>query len=124
MSVTYPLFVFEKDDNSMRLVKSESQILRDLEAIDIQNDEYAFWDVNGAGVSVAVSVGAFKTKLESVKSSPAVFSIREAFTLYAKNLGLPETVIEGTPMDVWSRIQSDLAGRSQRRGFLSRLLSR
>ena len=69
MSVTYPLFVFEKDDKSIRLIENESQI-HCLEAIDIENEEYVFWDANGAGVSVAVTpTTAFKTgKLESVTS--------------------------------------------------------
>ena len=76
MSVTYPLFAFEKDDKSMRLIENESRILSHLEAIDIENDEYVFWDASGEGVSVAVSVGAFKSKLESVTSRPSGFPIQ------------------------------------------------
>jgi hypothetical protein len=49
----------------MRLIENESRILSHLEAIDIEGDEYIFWDANGGGVSVAVSVGAFKSKFES-----------------------------------------------------------
>jgi hypothetical protein len=39
MRVTYPLFVFEKDDSFMRLIPTESEILSQLEAIDIANGE-------------------------------------------------------------------------------------
>ncbi len=60
MIVTYPLFAFEKDDKSMRLIENESRLLSNFEAIDIENNEYVFWDANGGGLSVAVSVGAFR----------------------------------------------------------------
>ena len=55
MSVTYPLFVFEKDDKSIRLIENESRILYHLEAIDIENEEYVFWDSSGSGVLVTVT---------------------------------------------------------------------
>ena len=124
MSVTYPLLVFEKDDKSMCLIENESRILSHLEAIDIEGDEYIFWDANGGGVSVAVSVGAFKSKLESVTSCPSVFPIQDAFKAYAVSLGLSEAITEGTPMDAWLRIQTELAQRPKKRSYLSRLFSR
>jgi hypothetical protein len=55
VSVTYPLFVFEKDDKSIRLIENESRILYHLEAIDIENEEYVFWDSSGSGVLVTVT---------------------------------------------------------------------
>jgi hypothetical protein len=36
VAVTYPLFVFEKDDKSMRLIEDQGRILFHLEAIDIR----------------------------------------------------------------------------------------
>lgn len=125
MSVTYPLFVFEKDDSSMRLVENESRILYHMEAIDIENDEYVFWDANGAGVSVAVTpTTIFKTrKLERVISSPPVFPLHDAFKLYAESLGIPDALAEGGPLDVWRRIQTELAGRPRKRGLIGRLFS-
>lgn len=123
MSVTYPLFVFEKDEKSMLLVKEEGQILQQLEAIDIENDEYVFWDVSGGGVSVAVLVGAFKGKLKSVTSCSPAFPIRDAFISYARTLGLPEAIAEGAPVDVWRRIQTELDVRLRKRSFLSKLFS-
>ena len=126
MSVTYPLFVFEKDDKSMRLIEEESRILYSLEAIDIEGEEYVFWDANGAGVSVAVTPAkAFRTgKLKSVTASPPTFPLGDALKLYAQSIGLPETITEGQPIEVWNRIQEELGNRPKRRGFLSKLLSR
>jgi len=123
VSVNYPIFVFEKDDKSMCLIEDESKIFHHLEAIDIGNNEYVFWDANGNGVSIAVSVSTFKSRLQSVSSCPAAFPIRDAFVSYAKILGLPETVAEGTPTEAWRRIQAELAGRPKKRGFLSKLFS-
>lgn len=123
MSVTYPLFVFEKDDQSIRLIKGQSQILYHLEAIDIENQEYAFWDSNGNGVLVTVTPSGTLTqgKLEKVALCQPDFPIQDAFKAYAMSLGLPETVAEGTPMDAWRRIQEELAGRPKKRGLVSRL---
>lgn len=120
MSITYPLFVFAKDDRSMRLIQEEAGILRQLEAIDIENGEYVFWDANGIGVSISVSTGLFKTKLESVASSTAAFSIQEAFALYSKTLEIAEPV-EGSPTDVWNWIQTEVQRRPRKRSFLSKL---
>ena len=123
-SLTYPLFVFAKDDSSMRVIAEESGILRQLEATDIENEEYVFWDVNGASVSISVSVGPFKSKLESVALRTPAFPIREAFMLYAKTLGVAEPIVDGAPMDIWNRMQSQLESRSRKRSLLSKLFSR
>jgi hypothetical protein len=107
----------------MRLIEEEGLIVRQLEAIDIENDEYVFWDSNGDGVAVAVSVGAFKSKLKSVASCPPAFPLHDAFISYAKTLGLPEAVAEGMPMDVWQRIQAELESRPKKRNFFSKLFA-
>jgi hypothetical protein len=52
MEVQFPLFVFEKDDRSMYLIESPERVFHHLEAIDIENGEYLFWDSTGAGVCV------------------------------------------------------------------------
>jgi hypothetical protein len=124
VGVTYPLFVFEKDDKSMRLVEDQSRILFHLEAVDIEGDEYVFWDANGGGVSITVSVGAFKSKLESVASCPSAFLIQDAFKEYVTSLGLSEAPTEGTPMSIWLQIQAELAERPKKRSYLARLFSR
>jgi hypothetical protein len=123
MGVTYPLFAFAKDSQSMGLIEDSSRILGHCEGIDIENDEYVFWDTNGEGVSVAVSVGAFKSKLEGVTSCPPTFPLHDAFISYAKTLGLPEAVAEGTPMDVWRRIRTELESRPKKRNFFSKLFA-
>jgi hypothetical protein len=125
VSVTYPLFVFEKDDKSIRLIENESRILYHLEAIDIENEEYVFWDSSGSGVLVTVTpIRIFKQgKLDKVASCQADFPVQDAFKAYATSLGLPEAVAEGAPTEAWGRIQQELAGRPKKRGFVSRLFA-
>jgi hypothetical protein len=54
-SVSFPLFVFEKDDCSMFLVDTPDKALYHMEPIDIENDEYVFWDANGKAVRISVA---------------------------------------------------------------------
>jgi hypothetical protein len=121
MAVTYPLFVFEKDDQSIRQIEDPSRLQYHLEAIDVANDEYVFWDANGNGVSVSASVGMFKGKMREVTSCVAPFPLRDAFSLYAKTVGLHDFDVQGPPSEVWSRIQKEIDARPKKRSFLSRL---
>jgi hypothetical protein len=114
MAITYPLFVFEKDDQSMRLIEDSSRILDWLEAIDIENGEFVFWDANGNGVTITVTVKAFTSKVSGITSSVAVFPLREAFALYATSLGISEPLAEGRPIDIWRQIQALSAARGKR----------
>jgi hypothetical protein len=124
MGVNYPLFVFEKDDQSMRLIEDSTRLSYHLEAIDIVNDEYVFWDANGNGVSVTASVTTFKGKIGDATSCVSHLPLRDAFSLYAKTLGLAEIDLDGTPSEVWRRIQQELESRPKKRGFLSSLFSK
>jgi hypothetical protein len=118
--------VFAKDDHSMLLIEQENKILVHLEVIDIKNDEYAIWDASGqgvSGVSIAVSEGSWKSKLKAVDSCPPTFPLQDAFVMYARTFGLPEPATDGTPMDVWRRIQVELERRPKKKSFFSRLFS-
>ena len=90
----------------MRLIEDSSRILEYLEAIDIDNGEYVFWDANGDGVTITVTVTAFGGKLNGVASSLPAFPLREAFALYAKSLGINEPLTEAMPIDLWRHIQA------------------
>jgi hypothetical protein len=114
VSVEYPIFVFEKDDRSMRLIESEERILSHLEAIDIENNEYVFWDANGRGVSISVSVGSFKSELKSVTSYSESLPIHDAFKLLAEGMGIQESLTDGAPIEVWRRIQERARKPSER----------
>ena len=105
----------------MRLIENATRLNYHLEAIDIVNDEYVFWDANGNGVSIAASVATFTSKIGDVTSSDSLFPLRDAFTLYAKTLGLQDCDVDGTPSEVWGRIQKEIGARLKKRNFLARL---
>lgn len=92
-----------------------------LEPVDILNGEYVFWDADGNGVSIAASVARFTMKIGDATSCVALFPLRDAFALYAKKLALPNLNVDGTPSEVWGRIQKELAARPKKPSFLARL---
>src|SRR5271169_2387002 len=77
MDAQFPLFVFEKDDRSMYLIETPRRILYRLETIDIENNEYLFWDSTGAGVRISVTPSALKR----IELCDQTMSLREAFDL-------------------------------------------
>lgn len=107
MNVTYPLFVFWRDDRSMNLIEEPAHILYHQEAIDIRNDECVFWDVNGAGVCVEIDDGTFFSsgKVTKVSSCPPEFPLTKAFEDYVASLGLPWEFGDGELIDIWRSIQ-------------------
>jgi hypothetical protein len=110
MAAMYLLFVFEKDDKSMRQIGDPRRI-GILEAIDNVNGEYVFWDSNGNGVLVAASVNTFRSKIGDATSCAPLFPLRDAFSLSAKTLGLADFDVAGLPNEVWRRIQEELKRR-------------
>jgi hypothetical protein len=119
MSVVYPLFAFERDDQSMFLITGQERIAYHCEAIDIENGEYVFWDSVGEGVCVKVS----KNRVSGVTRCNPAFPLVDAFALYAQTLNLSGVVFSGTPKEIWEDIQQQLQRRPKKSGFLSKLFS-
>jgi len=107
MDVKFPIFVFEKDDHSMYLVEELSRLLYHLEAIDIENGEYVFWDSTGAGVCVTVARNA----IDQISACNQPMSLSEAFEAYSESLAI-RTDPQGPPIEVWRRIQSQIPKRT------------
>ena len=106
MDAQFPLFVFEKDDRSMYVIETPERVLYHLEAIDIENDEYLFWDSTGAGVCVSVVRGAVK----QITLCEPTMLLREALESYAQSQGLH--VIAGeSAIDTWKSLQSQVPPR-------------
>jgi hypothetical protein len=118
MAVIDPLCVFEKDDQSMRLVEEPSR-LHELEPIDVANDEYVFWDSNGDAASVAASVTSWNGKIGDLTSGVASLSLREAFRADVETLDLADFAVDGRPGAVWRRMQYELASRAKKRRWFS-----
>jgi len=103
--VKFPLFVLA-DDRSMCLIESPDRLLYHLEAIDIENGEYLFWDSTGAGVCVTVAHGA----LNQIVLCDHAMSLAEAFEAYARSYGLQIPLGE-SPFEIWTSLQSQLPPR-------------
>jgi len=116
VSVEYPIFVFEKDDHSMSLIEDESRLFYHLEAIDIENGEYVFWDAKGGGVSIQVAEG----KMIGLGPGPAEFPLGDALVMFAKAEGISPAGPIASLIEEWNRIQGELSRRPKKR-ILSRL---
>jgi hypothetical protein len=120
MAVTYPLLVAEKDGRFMQFIENPSQICT-LEAVEILNGEYIFWDANGNGVSIAVSVTSFIPGAGDATPRVALPSLGDAFCSNVRTLGLPDFDVDGLGGEVWHRIRKETGARPEKQSFLSRL---
>lgn len=118
-SVSFPLFVFEKDDCSMFVVETPDRILYHMEPIDIENDEFLYWDANGRGVRISIS-GQQVTGIDCIGDE---MPLAEAFRRHSDAFGL--RVDTTGPFDqVWHRVQEAESRLPRRSGLLSKLFRR
>jgi hypothetical protein len=108
------MFAFEKDNQAMFLIEKPDRLLL-FEAIDIENEEYIFWDSTGAGVCVTV-----KGRAIDIRSCELAMALSSAFQAYSRSRGL-EISIQGSPAEVWTLIQSKLPTK---KSLWTRLFSR
>ena len=119
MSVLYPLYVL-LDDRRMTVIESPDRILYHLEAIDIENDEYLFWDSTEKAVRITIE----KNKVAYVSYCDSSLALRDAFLSYVDAVGLPRTLVEGKPADIFSGIKEELQSRWNEKSWFARLLDR
>ena len=101
MAGVYPIFVFLKDDNSIELVRDADQLCR-FEKIDLDNQEYLFWDATGASLRItAAEEGRFV-----ISASSEERSLSQAFAIFAKRLGISDANLGGTPLEVFERLSA------------------
>jgi hypothetical protein len=101
VDVRFPLFAFEKGDDSMFLIEESDRLLYHFEWVNIENDEFIFWDSTGAGVCVTVKDRA----IDQIRPCEQSKSLSDAFEAYAQSRGL-EISLQGSPIEVWTHIQS------------------
>jgi hypothetical protein len=115
MASRFPIFVFEKDDRSMRLIENEENLFYHLEEIDIQNGEYLFWDVDGVEICLQVN----KRKIAAIENCENGKALTQAFAAYSQSLGLAVD-LAGRPLEAWRRILDGAKKRLKRTGSLAR----
>jgi hypothetical protein len=115
-SVSFPLFVFEKDDYSMFVVETPGEVLYHMEPIDIENGEYLCWDANGKAVRISIS----GQRVTGICQGEPEISLAEAFKRYSEVYGLD--VDTTGPFDqVWCRLKDPASRLPRSRGLVSRL---
>lgn len=63
-------------------IESFERILYHLEAIDIENDEYMFWDADGRGLKILIKKG----RVSGFEKTENRITLRQAFEGYATQL--------------------------------------
>jgi hypothetical protein len=79
--VLFPLYVC-LDDGEVIRIEGFDRILYHLEAIDIENDEYMFWDAAGDGLKVLTQKG----KVSGFEKIDNKITLQQAFEEYARQL--------------------------------------
>jgi hypothetical protein len=118
-SVSFPLFVFEKDDCSMFLVEGPDKVLYQMEPIDIENGEYLFWDASGKCVQISLA----GKRVTGIDYAAAEMSLPDAFKRHSDALGL-RVETTGPADKVWHRLKEAEAQLPRNSGFMSRVFGR
>lgn len=111
----------------MFLVETPDRILCHFEPIDIENEEFLFWDADGKSVRVSVAGKALseivygeprgrETGLQPQRAMP----LSEAFERHAQAFHL-NVDTSGSAEEVWCRLKNAEARLPRRLGLLSRL---
>src|SRR5271166_5617502 len=124
MGVVYPLFVL-LDDRTMMTIKSAADILSYLEGIDIQNNEYRFWDSTEKAVRITVELTKAyylfaHWKVVDVFYCESTMTLRDALLTYVDRVNLPRTLVQGQPGRIMERIEES---RPNKKNWLSQLFS-
>ena len=119
----FPLYVC-LDDGTVMQIENENRILYHLEAVDIENDEYMFWDATGHDFRILIKKG----KLVGFdKTHRNKLTLQQAFEQYAAQLregGAAVDTMTGTPEELWAKIEKAKQSLPRRRSFFSRIFGR
>ena len=121
-NAAFPVYARLDEGTVIRLESSE-RILYHLEAIDIENDEYMFWDANSCGLKVLIT----KNRVGGFEKAANKITPQQAFEGYADQFAQLGVRVDttGTPEEIYARLQK--ARESVPRpppGFFSRLFRR
>ena len=103
----------------MFVVETPDKVLYHMEPIDIENDEYVYWDAKGNGVRISVQ----GRMVIGIDRGTAEMPLTDAFKRHSDAFGL-DVDTTGSIDEVWQRLKQaeDCLPRSS--GLLSRLFRR
>ena len=114
----FPLYV-RLDDGEVLQIESIERILYHLEAIDIENDEYMFWEANGHGLKILIEEG----RVIGFANAENKITLQQAFDDYVKQVGV-DVDTTGTPEEIWDKAKKAKEKLPNRPSFLSRPFNR
>src|SRR5215470_11468046 len=112
----FPLYVC-LDDGTVIRIETSDRILYHLEAIDIENDEYLFWDAMARPLKVVIAKG----KVTGLEGTENKITLTQALERYAEQLGVNIDVSDKSEK-VWVSLRKAEESRQRRPGLFSRLL--
>jgi hypothetical protein len=105
MSIFFPVLVLEKDSGDVMRFNSAAEMQKQLERIDIENEEYLAWDSSGRRISMTVEEPLW-LKLESWKQKPDAAGLFNALQRFARLRGVTlETTDQDTsPISLYEKV--------------------
>jgi hypothetical protein len=86
-----------------------------MEAIDIENEEYFFWDAVGKPVRIAMK----RQKMDRIEHCQEYMTLHDAFLRNADSRGITVD-LTGSPEQVWSRLNAAERQLPRKRSFFAR----
>jgi len=83
-SMSFPLFVFEKNDYSMFVLDTPDQILSSIGPLDIENSRYLYWDADGRAVRISIT----RKGMAEISQGETEMPLTEAMRRHSEVYGL------------------------------------
>jgi hypothetical protein len=96
----FPLYVC-LDDGEIIRIEAPDRILYHLEAIDIENNEYQFWDAMGCPLKVLITNG----QVSGLENAENKVTLAHAIEQYAEQLGV-RIYAGGKPEEIWVKLET------------------
>jgi len=124
--MNFPVFVLAKDCGEVSRFNSVEELQRQLEEIDVENDEYAAWDRTGTSLKLSVQKPVW-LRIEPEALKPQQSQLRDALMQYAAALGV-EVKIDGTSEADFEKAFAQISAHADSNGpsksFLGRIIGR
>ena len=126
MSVNFPVFVLAKDCGEVLRFNSIEEMQRQLEEIDVENDEYTAWDRTGTPLKLGVQKPVWlRIEPEALQSQQS--QLRDALMQYAATLGVEVKIEDTSATDfekAFAQISMHLDNQGASKSILSRIIGR
>jgi hypothetical protein len=108
--IQFPVFVRARDCGDVTKYSSVHGLQRDVEQIDVENDEYEAWDANGVRISLSIQKPLW-LKVELIDDTPLPDELAAAILEYAHMQGIAcerSVLIAEKYSEVLDRVESEL----------------